>query len=514
MAKIETVKIFDTTLRDGEQCPGASLNHDEKLKVAAQLERLGVDIIEAGFPVASPDDFRAVSAIAKLVTKSTVCGLSRAVEKDIATCFDAIRPAKKRRIHTFLATSDLHLKYKLKLTREQALEKIAKMVAFARSLTPDVEFSPEDGSRTDPKFLYQALETAIKAGAKTLNIPDTVGYAYPAEFGAIIAGIKKNVRGIDDVTISVHCHDDLGLAASNSLAAVMAGARQIECTVNGLGERAGNTALEEVVMAIRTRKDAFRNLKTNIVTTEIARASKLVSQLTGFPVPPNKAVVGSNAFAHESGIHQDGIIKKRETYEIMKAEDIGLTENRIVLGKHSGRAALAARFAKLGYTLSDDELNKAFERFKKLADQKKEIFDEDLEAIATNQIDELSAEWTVRDVSVAAGTRKKPSAEVTLIRRDGKKFTQKANGTGPVDAAYAAVNAIVGESVKLLEFGMQAVTEGIDAQAVVTVKIATKDGRTYTGRAAATDIIVASVGSYVNALNKALVGRTRLKAQI
>ncbi|MCK5472260.1 2-isopropylmalate synthase [Candidatus Gracilibacteria bacterium] len=507
----QIIKIFDTTLRDGEQCPGASLNHEEKLKIAKQLEKLGVDIIEAGFPIASPDDFRAVHAIAKAAKKTTICGLARAVEKDIQTAFEAIRPARKKRIHTFLATSDLHLKFKLKMTRAEALAKIAEMVKFARLKCNDVEFSPEDASRSDPKFLWKALESAIKAGAKTLNIPDTVGYATPAEFGEFIKNIRKNTRGIRGMVISVHCHDDLGLAVANSLAAVRNGARQIECTVNGIGERAGNTSLEEIVMAIRTRKDVFRNLKTNVKAKEIYRTSRLVSSLTGFVVPPNKAIVGSNAFAHESGIHQHGILAKRETYEIMKAQDIGLDKNKLVLGKHSGRAALIARMIELGFELSQKEIEKTFRRFKLLADKKKEIFDEDLEALVLNEISEAAAEWIVDGVEVISGTKKKPRAEVILKRSDGKKFRKKSGGTGPVDAAYSAVNKIIGEKVKLLEFRMDAVSEGIDAQATVAVKVETADGRTYTGKGSHTDIVVASVRSYVNALNKILAGKERMK---
>jgi len=496
------VKIFDTTLRDGEQCPGASLNHAEKIKIAQQLEKLGVDIIEAGFPIASPDDFHAVNEIAKIVKKSTVCGLARAVEKDIATAFAAIEPAKKKRIHTFLATSDLHLKHKLKISREEALEKIAKMVKFARSLCADVEFSPEDASRSDPRFLQKALEVAIRAGAKTLNIPDTVGYSTPAEFGKIVSDIRKNTRGIRTVTISVHCHDDLGLAVANSLEAVKNGARQIECTVNGIGERAGNTSLEEVVMALRTRRDVFKDLKTSVKTKEIYRTSRLVSSLTGFTIPPNKAIVGANAFAHESGIHQHGILAKRETYEIMKAQDIGLKKNKLVLGKHSGRAALVARMKKLGFSLNQQELDETFKKFKNLADKKKEIFDEDLEALLMDEINEATAKWSVETVEVVAGNLKKARAEITLRNSVGKKFRKKSAGAGPVDAAYSAVNAIVGVKVKLLDFRMDAVSEGIDAQATVTVKVEADSGRTYMGKGSHTDIVVASVRSYVNALNK------------
>lgn len=518
----QIIKIFDTTLRDGEQCPGASLNHDEKLKIAKQLENLGVDIIEAGFPIASPDDFRAVNAIAKVVKKSTICGLARATEKDIQTAFDAIKPAPKKRIHLFLATSDMHLKYKLKISREEALEKIAAMVKFARSLCNDVEFSPEDASRSDLKFLYQALEVAIRAGATTLNIPDTVGYSTPTEFGEFIRDIRKNTRGVKNVTISVHCHDDLGLAVANSLEAVRNGARQVECTINGIGERAGNTSLEEIVMAIRTRKDIFKDLKTRIKPREIFRTSKLVSNLTGFVIPPNKAIVGSNAFAHESGIHQHGILAKRETYEIMKAQDIGLDRNKLVLGKHSGRAALIARMIELGFQLTQKEIDKTFNRFKMLADKKKEIFDEDLEALVMNEISEAAAEWKVESVEVISGNKKKPFADVVLKNSAGKKFHKTSRGTGPVDAAYSAVNKVIGEKVRLLEFRMDAVSEGIDAQATVAVKVETtgglssearraKGGKTYTGKGSHTDIVMASVRSYVNALNKIVAGKERMK---
>ncbi len=506
------VKIFDTTLRDGEQCPGASLNHEEKLKVAKQLEKLGVDIIEAGFPIASPDDFRAVNAIAKVVKKSTVCGLARALPRDIETCAEAIRPAKKRRLHTFISTSDIHLKYDIKKTQKEVLTMTKDAVALACKLCPEVEFSAMDATRTDLKYLVKVLNVAIAAGAKIVNIPDTVGYATPAEFGKFVADVRKNIKGAKDVTISVHCHDDLGLAVANSLEAVKNGARQIECTVNGIGERAGNTSLEEVVMAIRTRKDVFKNLKTNVKAKEIYRSSRLVSNLTGFIVPPNKAIVGGNAFAHESGIHQHGILAKRETYEIMKAQDIGLDRNRLVLGKHSGRAALNARLVELGFELSKEELEKASVKFKQLADKKKEIFDEDLEALVSQELGEIEAAWTFEAVEILAGTKRKPSAEVALRNRSGKKFSKKSGGTGPVDAAYSAVNKIIGEKVKLLEFRMDAVSEGIDAQAVVTVKVESKAGKTYTGKGSHTDIVVASVKSYINALNKIIAGKERMKA--
>ncbi len=510
----QTVKIFDTTLRDGEQCPGASLNHEEKLKIARQLERLGVDIIEAGFPIASPDDWKAVNAIAKVVKKSTICGLARALPKDIESCATAIQPAQKRCLHTFISTSEIHLKHDIKKTPQEVLQMTHSAVTLARQLCPEVEFSAMDATRTDLKYLLKVFDVAVAAGATTLNVPDTVGYADPAEFGEFVGAVVRHFAKQRKITISVHCHDDLGLATANSLAAVKAGARQIECTVNGIGERAGNTSLEEVVMALQTRQDAFQGLKTNVKTIELHRTSRLVSSLTGFPVPPNKAIVGSNAFAHESGIHQHGIIAKRETYEIMRAQDIGLKQNRLVLGKHSGRAALNIRLKKLGFTLDKAELAKTFERFKHLADQKKEVYDEDLEAILNNELGEETAEWQVVNVAVSSSTKKNPSAEIELANHAGKKFVQKATGTGPVDAAYAAVNKIVGEKVKLLEFGMNAVTEGIDAQAVVTVKIKTTQGKIYTGRGADTDIAIASVRSYVHALNKVIAGKNRGKVQL
>lgn len=502
-----SIKIFDTTLRDGEQCPGASLNHAEKIKIALALEKLGVDIIEAGFPIASPDDFRAVKEIAKLVRQATVCGLARATKKDIEVTADAIKPARKKRIHTFLATSDLHLKFKLKLTRAQALAKITEMVSYARKLCPDVEFSPEDGSRTELKFLLQACQAAVQAGATTINIPDTVGYTVPAEFAKIVrACVKKFPKTI----ISVHCHDDLGLATANALAAVKDGARQVECTINGIGERAGNTPLEEVVMALKTRKKFFQNFSTKIKSKEIATISRLVADLTGFLVPPNKAIVGANAFAHESGIHQHGVLAKRETYEIMRAQDLGFQQNRLVLGKHSGRAALAARLENLGFKLNPQEIKEIFQRFKALADQKKEIFDEDLIALASTELSESEGVFHVDSVEIVSKKKKQPRATVTLINAKGKKLKQTCTGTGPVDAAYLAVNKITGQQqVKLLEFKMKAVTEGIDAQATTCVKIQTPDEQIITGHGSDTDIILASVKSYVHALNKYLQSKAK-----
>lgn len=495
------LKIFDTTLRDGEQCPGASLNHTEKLEVARALEKLGVDIIEAGFPIASPNDFFAVYAIAQIIKKSTICGLARATSKDLQTAAEAIKPARKKRLHTFLATSHLHLRYKLKLTQAEALAQITEMVRLARKLCPDVEFSPEDGSRTELKFLLKACAAAVQAGAKTLNIPDTVGYTTPGEFTKIIQACVQQFPGI---TISVHCHDDLGLATANALAAVQAGARQIECTINGIGERAGNTALEEVVMALKTRFDLFGQIPTQIKPKAIARTSRLVSDLTGFLVPPNKAIVGANAFAHESGIHQHGVLAKRETYEIMQAQDIGLTQNKLVLGKHSGRTALDARLKRLGFNLKTHELTETFQRFKTLADQKKEVFDADLEALLSAQLSETEAQYQVEAVAIVSGAKQRPQATVTLRDSQGKKLQATATGPGPVAAAYSAVDKITGQKATLLEFKMNAITEGLQAQATTRVKIKTATKQVVSGRGADTDIIVASVKSYVNALNKSL----------
>jgi 2-isopropylmalate synthase len=498
----QQIKIFDTTLRDGEQCPGASLNHEEKLQIAIQLERLGVDIIEAGFPIASPDDFRAVYEIAKIIKKSTVCGLARALPKDIETCAQAIQPARKRRIHTFISTSEIHLKYQIKKTQKEVLQMTETAVKLAKKLCREVEFSAMDSTRTELKYLLQVFAVAVKSGATILNVPDTVGYALPNEFGPFVKAVVKKFARQKNVQISVHCHDDLGLATSNALVAVQNGARQIECTMNGIGERAGNTALEEVIMTIRTRQDLFKNLKINVKPKEISRTSRLVSNLTGFVIPPNKPIVGSNAFAHESGIHQHGILAKRETYEIMRAQDIGLKKNRLVLGKHSGRAALAARLKDLGFQFSSLELKNIFKRFKILSDKKKEIFDEDLEMLFSEELKVIDDGWSVDSVKVTAGTSCQPRAEVVLKNSVNKKFRQTAIGTGPVDAAYSAVAKIIDKQAKLLEFKINSITEGIDAQAVVIVKIQTEYEKIYTGRGTHTDIVVASVCSYVDALNK------------
>ena len=520
------VRIFDTTLRDGEQSPGATMTSAEKLEVARALARMGVDIIEAGFPAASPDDLEAVRRIAVEVGSAThapngslpvICGLARANKNDIDKAWEAVRHAARPRIHTFLATSEIHMKYKLKMDREQVMERVAEMVGYARSLCADVEFSPEDAGRSDPEFLYVVLEEAIKAGASTLNIPDTVGYTTPDEFGALIAGIVKNTRGIENCIVSVHCHDDLGLATANTLAGIAAGARQAEVTINGIGERAGNTSLEEVVMALHTRRPVF-NLNTGIDTTHIMRMSKLVSNYTGIVVQPNKAIVGANAFAHEAGIHQDGMLKHQQTYEIMRPETVGVTQTRLVLGKHSGRHALKARLAELGYNFNEAELDKAFERFKNLADKKKTITDADLEALVSDELYQPREIYTLDGMQVACGTMGMPTATVRLRGPDGQTHIQAALGTGPVDAVYKAIDSIVLAPNTLLEFVIHAVTEGIDALGEVTVRIESKNGRhsldaqtetqharSYGGHGADTDIIVASAKADLSALNKLLV---------
>ncbi len=526
------VRIFDTTLRDGEQSPGATMTSAEKLELARALAKLGVDIIEAGFPAASPDDLEAVRRIAVEVGNPSdgskapiICGLARATKSDIDKAWQAVREAKRPRIHTFLATSEIHMQYKLKMDREQVVERVIEMVSHARSLCPDVEFSPEDAGRSDPEFLYIVLEQAIKAGATTLNIPDTVGYTTPEEYGALIAGIVKNVPGIDQCIVSVHCHDDLGLATANTLAGIRAGARQAEVTINGIGERAGNTSLEEIVMALHTRRPIF-GLTTGIDTTQLSRVSKLVSNYTGIVVPPNKAIVGANAFAHEAGIHQDGMLKHTLTYEIMRPETVGVTRTRLILGKHSGRHALKSRLIELGFALSEAELDKAFERFKTLADKKKTITDADLEALVADEFYQPTEVFTLDGLQVACGTMGMPTATVRLKGPDGKLYVQPAVGTGPVDACYKAIDMIVQAPATLLEFAVHAVTEGIDALGEVTVRIEAEDGatsvnaqrdyeqaRTFGGHGADTDIIVASVKAYLAALNKMLVATGRYAQQ-
>jgi 2-isopropylmalate synthase len=520
----DVVRIFDTTLRDGEQSPGATLNIDEKLEIARQLARLGVDIIEAGFPIASPGDFEAVRRVAREVGQldnaPSIAGLARASKDDIDRAWEAVRDARRPRIHTFLATSDIHLQHKLKISREECVRRVGEMVAYACTLCSDVEFSPEDAGRSDPEFLYQVLEVAIKAGATTLNIPDTVGYTTPQEFGGLIAGILANVPGAKDVIISAHCHDDLGLATANSLAAIANGARQVEVTVNGIGERAGNTSLEEVVMALHTRPTVF-GLRTNVDTTQIARTSRLVSAYTGIPVQPNKAIVGANAFAHESGIHQDGMLKNPLTYEIMRPETVGLTESKLVLGKHSGRHAFQTKVAELGYGLTGDDLNRVFERFKDLCDKKKVVADADIEAIVNDEIYQPMELWRLEHIQVSCGSGLRPTATVRLRGPDGMVREDAAIGTGPVDSVYKAINRITQVPNELTEFSIKAVTEGIDAVGEVTIRIEpTGDGgangshtvttqtgpraRTYSGHGADTDIIVASAKAYMSALNKML----------
>jgi len=522
------VRIFDTTLRDGEQSPGATMTSAEKLKVARALARLGVDVIEAGFPAASPDDLEAVRQIAIEVGNSSrvdglpqrppiICSLARASKGDIDKAWQAVRHAARPRIHTFLATSEIHMHYKLKMDREQVLACVVEMVCYARSLCEDVEFSPEDAGRSEPQFLYLVLGEAIKAGATTLNIPDTVGYTTPDEFGALIKSILQNTPGIENCIVSVHCHDDLGLATANTLASIRAGARQAEVTVNGIGERAGNTSLEEVVMALNTRRPVF-NLVTGIDTTQIMRVSKLVSNYTGILVQPNKAIVGANAFAHEAGIHQDGMLKHQQTYEIMRPETVGVSQTQLVLGKHSGRHALKARLNELGYAFDEVDLGKAFERFKLLADKKKAVSDADLEALVADEFYQPRQVFTLDGLQVACGTMGMPTATVRLRGPDGSTHTHAAIGTGPVDATYKAIDAIVQTPNTLLEFAVHAVTEGIDALGEVTVRIEGKNGhhtfdaqketecsRTFGGHGADTDIIVASAKAYLAALNKLLV---------
>ncbi|MEM6452642.1 MAG: 2-isopropylmalate synthase [Cyanobacteria bacterium P01_D01_bin.105] len=513
-ADTNRVLIFDTTLRDGEQSPGATMNASEKLAVARQLARLKVDIIEAGFPFASPGDFEAVHTIAGEVGTPegpTICGLARATKGDIESAARAIAPAAKGRIHTFLATSDIHMKYKLKKSRSEVLAITKDMVAYAKSFTGDVEFSPEDAGRSEPEFLYEVLETAIQSGATTLNIPDTVGYLTPTEFGDLIRGIKNNVPSIDKAVISVHGHNDLGLAVANFLEAVKAGARQLECTINGIGERAGNAALEELVMALHVRRQYYNPFfglspesqapLTNINTKEIYKASRLVSGITGMLVQPNKAIVGANAFAHESGIHQDGVLKNKLTYEIMDAQLIGLNDNQIVLGKHSGRNAFRTRLSELGFTLSDQELNKAFLRFKDLADKKKEISDRDLEAIVNDEALQVAEHFKLDLIQVSCGSNAQPTATITIRMPDGQELTDASVGTGPVDAIYRAINRIVDIDNDLIEYSVQSVTAGIDAMGEVTIRVRNGE-RIYSGHAANTDIIVASAYAYINALNR------------
>jgi 2-isopropylmalate synthase len=504
---MEKVVIFDTTLRDGEQAAGGMLNRQEKLEIARQLERLGVDVIEAGFPISSPGDFEAVRLIAQEVHQPAICALTHANPQAIDTAWEAVKGAKHPRIHVFLSASDIHRLYQLKKSREEILDISRDMVARAKGYLEDVEFSPMDASRTEPSYLYKILEAVIDAGATTVNIPDTVGYTIPEEFGNLIQGILDNVPNIHKAVISVHCHNDLGLAVANSLEALRRGARQVECTINGIGERAGNASLEEIVMALKTRKDLF-NLTTRIDTTQIYKTSRLVSELTGFVVQPNKAIVGSNAFRHESGIHQDGVIKKAITYEIMDPREVGIPASSLVLGKLSGRHAFKERLAELGYALSEEDLNRAFLAFKELADKKKEVTDRDIEIIVAQEMRTLSETYHLDHVEVSCGDHSIPTATVRLIAPDGQVLADAALGTGPVDAVYEAINRIIGVPNKLTEFTVKSVTEGIDAIGEVLIRIES-DGITYTGRGAATDIIVASAKAYMNALNRLLAAKKR-----
>ncbi len=497
MGKI--IKIFDTTLRDGEQSPGASMNVEEKITLAKQLAKLGVDIIEAGFAISSPGDFEAISRIGAEVEGPIICSLARAKKEDIDRAWEALQRAPKRRIHTFHSTSDIHLKHQYRISREEALKRSVEMVAHARSYVDDVEFSPMDASRTDPAYLYDVLEAVIAAGARTVNIPDTVGYATPGEFGALIRGVKEKVRNIDQAVISVHCHNDLGLAVANVLAAIENGALQVECTVNGIGERAGNCSMEEVVMALRTRRD-FYGADTGITTEEIMRTSRLVTKITGITVQPNKAIVGANAFAHESGIHQDGLLKERTTYEIMRPESVGLVKTHLVMGKHSGRHAFRDRLRQMGHELSDDDLNRAFERFKHLADQKKEVFDEDLEAIVSDETQQVHEVYVLKGIHAESGTGITPSAEVEM-EIDGRTVKRNGTGDGPVDAVYRTIAAITGTKSRLDAYLVKGITGGTDALGEVTVKL-DEGNKKVAGHGADTDIIVASAKAYVNALNK------------
>lgn len=491
--------IFDTTLRDGEQSPGASLQQNEKLEIAQQLARLGVDVIEAGFPIASPDDLAAVKLISKKVKGPIICGLARSLKQDIDAAYRAVKFARRPRIHVFLATSKIHMKYKLKKAEDEILKQAVWAVRYAKRYVNDVEFSPEDASRTDPDFLFQILEKVIIAGATTVNIPDTVGYAIPDEFGRLIYNITRRVANINKAVISVHCHNDLGLGVANSLAAVRNGAGQVECTINGIGERAGNASLEEIVMSMGTRSDLF-NKKTGINTKLLYETSRMVSRLTGISIQPNKAIVGSNAFAHEAGIHQDGILKSRITYEIMKPEDVGFGETKLVLGKHSGRHALAVRLKKLGYDLREDELKRAFEKFKLLADKKKNIYDEDLSAIVEDNITAVRQFYKLDYLHVEGGTQETPRATVRL-KIGNKKAEATATGDGPVDACYKAIGKITGLGGKLLDYGIRSITSGKDAVGEASIKVAIK-GRVITGRGTSTDVIEASVKAYLNAIDK------------
>ena len=498
---MKNIKIFDTTLRDGEQTPRVNLNAQEKLRIAKQLESLGVDVIEAGFAVASPGDFEAVKLIAENVKNSTVCSLSRAVKKDIETAAEALKNAEKPRIHTFIATSPIHREYKLKMTKEQILDRVKEMVTYAKSFVNDIEFSAEDATRTEKEFLVEVYEEAIKAGATTLNVPDTVGYRTPNEMYELIKYLKENVKGIENVDVSVHCHDDLGLSVANSIASIQGGATQIECTINGLGERAGNTSLEEIVMILKTRKDLFEEYQTNIDSKQIYPASKLVSLLTGVSTQPNKAIVGANAFAHESGIHQHGVLANPETYEIMKPESVGRNTDSLVLGKLSGKHAFMQKLQSLGFDhVEDERVEQLFTQFKTLADKKKYVLDEDIIALVAGDAAKIEGRIKLTHFEISRQEGKKPKATVT-IELDGEKLVKEALGDGPVDAAYNAVNLGVSDTFVLEEYKLEAITGDTDAQAQVVVVIE-KNGNRFIGRGQSTDVVEASIEAYINGINR------------
>jgi 2-isopropylmalate synthase len=499
----DRVVIFDTTLRDGEQAPGFSMNVVEKLEMARQLARLNVDVLEAGFPISSDEDFEAVREVAKTVGQLAepprICGLSRVALGDIDRCWEAVKYAKRPRIHTFVATSDIHLKYKLRKSRAEVLTAAVEAVRHAHGYCDDVEFSPEDASRSDFDYMCDVLEAVIDAGARTINIPDTVGYAIPQEWGERIARIRERVKNSHQAVLSVHCHNDLGQAVANSLVAIQHGARQVECTINGIGERAGNASLEEIVMALRTRKDLF-TVTTGVRTEEIYRTSKLLSHITGVHVQPNKAIVGENAFAHEAGIHQDGVLKEKLTYEIMRPEDIGRASNKLVLGKHSGRHAFKIRLRDLGFDLDGADLDKAFKRFKDLADKKKEVYDEDLLAIVKDEMTQIPETYGLDYLHFVSGTGLIPSATVR-VRRDDQLFQDSGTGDGPVEAVYRAIDTITGIKGRLLDYSLRAVTQGPDAMGEVSVKV-DFDGRVVVGKGSSTDVIEASARAYLNAINR------------
>ncbi len=496
---MEKVRIFDTTLRDGEQSPGASMNIEEKMRFARQLEKLNVDVIEAGFPNSSPGDFEAVKRISQEIRGPQIAGLARTTPEDIDRAWEALKYARHPLIHVFIATSDIHLQYKLRKSREEVLEEAGRAVAYAKRYTPEVEFSAEDATRSDPEYLAQVVEAAIEAGATIINIPDTVGYIIPAEFGQLISFLKGRVKNIDKVILSVHCHNDLGMAVANSLTAVEKGARQVECTVNGIGERAGNASLEEIVMALKTRRDYFA-YRVDVITEQIYPTSRLLSTITGIPVPPNKAIVGANAFAHEAGIHQDGVLKEKTTYEIMRPEVVGISQSTLVLGKHSGRHAFREKIKALGYELSEAHLNLAFQRFKEVADKKKQVFDEDIEAIIADEILRIPDFYKLVNLNVVSGSVTVPTATVQL-EIGGKVIQDAGFGDGPVDAVYKTISKITKTKSRLIKFMVNAITSGTDAQGEVTI-ILEEGGTRVTGQGAHTDIIMAAAKAYINGLNK------------